>query len=216
MPISDSVVEEFVLTSPLFKDARAALNVDKDHPWTYPYEVYAHGLQDAGGIPKFTSLVSKLLEEKYGNSYSEARAKAEPPHFSYGMNAGPSWGEQVSKGYNTLLITEQNMDIANGGTGKGLTLISKWAEGKFTDKDRENIEFSRKKARGEAFAEESGLNTIDFSGKSPMSKGYLIRDPITGKLAGTGRHKTRGRKGRSKKARSKRSLKDRKTRRRNK
>jgi hypothetical protein len=200
MPVSDSVVEDFVLTSPEFQRARSSVSVNKDHPWSYPSEVYAAGSDKQLG--DISELIGKELTKKYGKSYSEARKKSEPEHFSYGMNAQPSWQEQTSKEYGTLLRTEELMDKANGGTGR-ITFAAKNADGKFTEKDRQNIESANKKARGEKYGEESGLNTIDFSGNP---KPYLLLGP-DGKPRGGRRRKTRTRKSKRRAPKTRRSRK---------
>lgn len=216
--MTDSVVETYFLTDPKYDKARTSTKIGIN-PWNYPMEVAMSEDAPADGENADpTNFVRKLLEAKYGKSYDTESAKAERVENPNGFaipanNYGKGWDARKLEIYNHLAVTEKVMKNPgwngplNTSPPNPVTLEDKQRSGTYTDEDTKLLE----RARSNSLVSKFDIGSIDFSGKSPMSKGYLIRNPITGKLAGTGRRKSK----KSKKTHGK-SKKSRKTRRRHK
>jgi hypothetical protein len=191
-----SIVENFFLTSPLFKEARQKEKINPDTPYHYPEEVaFSSAAPPQTEASNIEATLTKLLKEKYDpqmvDKMIEEAWRVHPGPSQVGPAyiipyhlAKPAWVNPHPKVHEIpnvyIAFTFAERRLANpkhngyrydpldefGGTG-AVTLLDKRMEGKYTQADTENLERIRK---SEDLVSKHGLEGLYGGRKSRKSK----------------------------------------------
>jgi hypothetical protein len=151
-PVYNSIVENYYLTSPNFRQAIYGTKIVEHAPWGFPGALAAHG--DARGDLKHDEILTELLKKKFdAQKVDEAVSKGlsvmEP--YRPGLGLGTSLGRALQ--YDQFVYAERllvnpgwNPDTSYGKNGLQesppipVTLMDKHLAGTYTQADTDNLE----------------------------------------------------------------------------
>lgn len=151
-PVHNSIIENYYLTSPAFREARWAKKVVPHAPWGFIGEVAAYGPRDSpkDEVPYIQEKLKELLKQKYdGKKVDDAVAKGwtKASPFQPGWNQPPSAMTQNMDTYNVFTYAEKMLvnpgwegAIMNETPPIPVTLLDKHLAGTYTQADTDKLE----------------------------------------------------------------------------
>ena len=171
-PVYNSIVENYYLTSPAYKEARWAKKVPVDWPWGFVGEVAAYGPRDSpkDDVPQIQETLKELLKQKFDtkkvdDAVEKGWKKANP--FQPGWNQPPSALSQRSDTYKVFTYAEKLLvnpgwdgEIMNETPPIPVTLVDKHLAGTYTQADTENLERIKTRELQDTMVESHGLTGL--------------------------------------------------------